>query len=163
MAPLLELRDLSVTYRTAAGEVPAVRGRQPHRRRGPDAGHRRRVRLRQVHASPRPSCGCCRASARVTGQVLFEGEDILTMRWGQLRAVRWAGASIVFQGAMHSLNPVRSIGAQIAEPILLHEPGVDQRRGEPPGDDPAGAGRPARPGGPRATRTSCPAARSSAS
>jgi peptide/nickel transport system ATP-binding protein len=48
------------------------------------------------------------------------------MKWGRLRAVRWAGASIVFQGAMHSLNPVRSIGKQIAEPILLHEPGVTQ-------------------------------------
>jgi peptide/nickel transport system ATP-binding protein len=56
--------------------------------------------------------------------VLFGGEDILTMRWGRLRAVRWAGASIVFQGAMHSLNPVQKIGKQIAEPILLHEPKV---------------------------------------
>jgi ABC-type dipeptide/oligopeptide/nickel transport system ATPase component len=35
--------------------------------------------------------------------------------------VRWAGASIVFQGDMHSLNPVQRIGKQIAEPILLHE------------------------------------------
>jgi peptide/nickel transport system ATP-binding protein len=42
------------------------------------------------------------------------------MRWGRVRAVRWAGASIVFQGAMHSLNPVHRVGDQIAEPILLH-------------------------------------------
>jgi len=35
--------------------------------------------------------------------------------------VRWAAASIVFQGALHSLNPVRTVGEQIAEPILLHE------------------------------------------
>lgn len=42
------------------------------------------------------------------------------MKWGRLRAVRWAGASIVFQGAMHSLNAVHRIGDQIAEPILLH-------------------------------------------
>src|SRR5437879_94271 len=45
------------------------------------------------------------------------------MGWGRLRAVRWAAASIVFQGAMHSLNPVRRVGAQILEPILLHEEG----------------------------------------
>jgi peptide/nickel transport system ATP-binding protein len=38
--------------------------------------------------------------------------------------MRWAGASMVFQGAMHSLNPVRRIGQQIAEPIELHEPSV---------------------------------------
>jgi len=48
------------------------------------------------------------------------------MRWGRLRAVRWAGASVVFQGAMHSLNPVQRIGRQIAEPILLHSPGTSQ-------------------------------------
>jgi peptide/nickel transport system ATP-binding protein len=63
-------------------------------------------------------------TATVSGQVMFEGEDVLTMSWGRLRAVRWAGASIVFQGAMHSLNPVQRIGKQIAEPILLHEQGV---------------------------------------
>jgi spermidine/putrescine transport system ATP-binding protein len=42
------------------------------------------------------------------------------MSWGRLRAVRWAAASIVFQGAMHALNPVRKVGEQIAEPILIH-------------------------------------------
>ena len=67
--------------------------------------------------------------------MLVRGEDALTMRWGDLRALRWAGASIVFQGALHSLNPVQRIGAQIAEPIELHEPGsptadVDRRIGE---------------------------------
>jgi len=60
-------------------------------------------------------------TATVTGQVLLDGEDVLTMSWGRLRAVRWAAASIVFQGALHSLNPVRTVGEQIAEPILLHE------------------------------------------
>jgi peptide/nickel transport system ATP-binding protein len=74
-------------------------------------------------------------SAKVTGQVLFEGADVLSMKWGALRAVRWAGASMVFQGALHSLNPVQRIGAQIAEPIRLHEPDltdktVDTRVGE---------------------------------
>jgi peptide/nickel transport system ATP-binding protein len=59
--------------------------------------------------------------ARVTGRVCFEGEDIFTMGWGRLRAVRWSAASIVFQGAMHSLNPVRQVGSQVIEPILLHE------------------------------------------
>jgi peptide/nickel transport system ATP-binding protein len=58
----------------------------------------------------------------VTGEILLGGQDVLTMSWGKLRAVRWAEASIVFQGAMHGLNPVRRIGDQIAEPILLHSP-----------------------------------------
>jgi peptide/nickel transport system ATP-binding protein len=39
----------------------------------------------------------------------------------RLRAVRWTGASIVFQGAMHALNPVRRVGDQIAEAITTHQ------------------------------------------
>jgi peptide/nickel transport system ATP-binding protein len=42
------------------------------------------------------------------------------MRLGRLRAIRWTEASIIFQGAMHALNPVQRIGEQIAEPIVLH-------------------------------------------
>ncbi|MFD9697840.1 ATP-binding cassette domain-containing protein [Lentzea sp. NPDC059081] len=59
-------------------------------------------------------------TARVDGEVLLDGEDVRAMSWGRLRAVRWASASIVFQGAMHSLNPVRRVGDQIAEPLRLH-------------------------------------------
>ena len=59
------------------------------------------------------------------------GHDVRTMRWGDLRALRWAGASIVFQGALHSLNPVHRVGRQIAEPIEVHEPGSRARRSRP--------------------------------
>jgi len=59
-------------------------------------------------------------SATVSGQVLLEGEDVVTMKPGRLRAVRWTSAAIVFQGALHSLNPVRRVGAQIAEAVRLH-------------------------------------------
>ena len=52
------------------------------------------------------------------------GNDVQTMGWGDLRALRWAGASIVFQGALHSLNPVHRVEKQIAEPIRVHEPGL---------------------------------------
>ena len=65
-------------------------------------------------------------SARVTGRVLFEGNDVQTMRWGDLRVVRWAGASMVFQGALHSLNPVQRIGKQLVEPILVHDKGATE-------------------------------------
>ncbi|MGY4720228.1 ABC transporter ATP-binding protein [Naumannella huperziae] len=59
-------------------------------------------------------------SAEVSGEILLDGEDVTSMRWGRLRAVRWTEAAIVFQGAMHSLNPVRRVGAQIAEALELH-------------------------------------------
>jgi peptide/nickel transport system ATP-binding protein len=63
-------------------------------------------------------------SASVTGRILFRGEDLTTVNWGRIRAVRWAGASVVFQGALSALNPVRTIGAQLAEPVSIHGSGL---------------------------------------
>jgi peptide/nickel transport system ATP-binding protein len=60
-------------------------------------------------------------SAQVSGHIRLDGEDVLAMSFGQLRAARWAKAAVVFQGAMHALNPVQRIETQLAEPILLHE------------------------------------------
>ena len=60
------------------------------------------------------------SNATVEGRVLFGDEDILTLGWGRLRAVRWTEAAIVFQGAMHSLNPVQRVRDQIIEAIALH-------------------------------------------
>jgi peptide/nickel transport system ATP-binding protein len=58
---------------------------------------------------------------KVTGQVMLNGEDVLLMKPGKLRAVRWTEASVIFQGAMHALNPVQRIGEQIAEAITVHD------------------------------------------
>jgi peptide/nickel transport system ATP-binding protein len=62
----------------------------------------------------------------ITGEVLLNGEDVLGMKPGRLRAVRWTGASIVFQGAMHALNPVQRVGDQIAEAIVIHGQGGEK-------------------------------------
>jgi peptide/nickel transport system ATP-binding protein len=62
-------------------------------------------------------------NARVTGKIMLGDEDVLALNWGELRAVRWGEASVVFQGAMHSLNPVHRVGKQITEALELHGKG----------------------------------------
>ncbi|WAL40242.1 ABC transporter ATP-binding protein [Brevibacterium sp. BRM-1] len=59
-------------------------------------------------------------SATVTGRVLLGGEDVADLSFGQMRALRWDAASIVFQGALHSLNPVRTVAWQIMEALSHH-------------------------------------------
>jgi peptide/nickel transport system ATP-binding protein len=123
MTSLLQFRDLHVVYRTASGPLPAVRGVDLEVAAGESVGVAGesgcgKSTLASTVLRLQPS------NAEVTGQVLVEGEDVLDMRWGDLRALRWAGASMVFQGAMHSLNPVRRVSVQIAEPIRLHDPSV---------------------------------------
>jgi peptide/nickel transport system ATP-binding protein len=117
--PVLSVRDLYVTYRTAAGPVPAVRGVSFDVAAGETLG-----------LAGESGCGKSSLTSallrllptgtQVGGQVLLVGEDVLAMRPGRLRAVRWAQASIVFQGAQHALNPVRRVGDQISEAIDLH-------------------------------------------
>ena len=46
----------------------------------------------------------------VSGEVLLDGKDVLKMKPGRLRAVRWTSLAIVFQGALHTLNPVQRVG-----------------------------------------------------
>ena len=124
---LLEVRNLEVTY---PGGAAAVRGVDLSLEAGQKLGiagesgcGKSTLALALLRLLP--------AGTRVGGEVLLDGEDVLTMRWGRVRAVRWAGASIVFQGAMHSLNAVHRVGDHIAEPILLHRratPAAARRR-----------------------------------
>ncbi|WP_428951939.1 ABC transporter ATP-binding protein [Streptomyces sp. cg35] len=114
---LLQVNDLTVTY---AGGAEAVRGVNLSVEAGQKLGiagesgcGKSTLALALLRLLP--------AGTKVSGEILLNGEDVLTMKWGRVRAVRWAGASVVFQGAMHSLNAVHRIGDQIAEPILLHK------------------------------------------
>ncbi|MER5342319.1 ABC transporter ATP-binding protein [Streptomyces mirabilis] len=114
---LLEVRNLEVTY---AGGAAAVRGVDLSL----DAGQKLGIAGESGCGKSTLALALLRllpTGTRTSGEILLDGEDVLTMKWGRVRAVRWAGASIVFQGAMHSLNAVHRIGDQIAEPILLHK------------------------------------------
>ncbi|MFD6825223.1 ABC transporter ATP-binding protein [Streptomyces sp. NPDC060085] len=124
---LLEVRNLAVTY---PGGAAAVRGVDLSL----DAGQKLGIAGESGCGKSTLALALLRllpAGTHTSGEILLGGEDVLTMKWGRVRAVRWAGASIVFQGAMHSLNPVHRVGDQIAEPILLHKkatPAVARRR-----------------------------------
>ncbi len=56
----------------------------------------------------------------VSGQVLFDGTDLLALSEREMRRYRWKEMAIVFQGAMNALNPVYTVRHQIGEAILLH-------------------------------------------
>ena len=59
------------------------------------------------------------------GRVLFQGRDLLTLPEREMRRVRGAGIALVFQEPMTALNPVFTVGDQIAEAMLVH--GVEKR------------------------------------
>ena len=117
--PLLSVRDLHVTYRSDAGPVPAVRGVSFDLAPGETLG-----------LAGESGCGKSTIAGallkvlppgtEVAGEVLLDGEDVLRMKPGRLRAVRWTEMSIVFQGALHALNPVQRVGNQIQEAIEIH-------------------------------------------
>lgn len=58
----------------------------------------------------------------VNGHVYFDGKDLTSISEEELNKIRWNEISIIFQGAMNALNPVRTVGDQIAEAIITHEP-----------------------------------------
>jgi peptide/nickel transport system ATP-binding protein len=57
----------------------------------------------------------------VEGQILFENKDLFQLSEAQMCTVRWRDISMVFQGAMNSLNPVRTVESQIDEALLKHK------------------------------------------
>ena len=60
-------------------------------------------------------------NASVAGQVLLDGENVLARGEESAAPHRWREIAMVFQGAMNAFNPVRTIGAQIVEPMELHD------------------------------------------
>jgi peptide/nickel transport system ATP-binding protein len=117
---LLEVRDLTVEYHTSAGIFRAVEDLSLHLEQGGSLGivgesgcGKTTAMLALMRLLPE-------AGRIVGGQVLFDGTDLLALSPTEMRQFRWEKISMVFQGAMNALNPVRTVGSQIEEALLLH-------------------------------------------
>jgi len=118
-APLLDVRDLRVAFRTPDGVLEAVSGLSFSVARGQvlgivgESGSGKSVATQTMVGLTR--------GARITGEALFEGQNLLAMSPDQLRAVRGRGIAMVFQNPLSSLHPLYRIGWQIVEMIQAHE------------------------------------------
>jgi len=119
--PLLQVRNLTTRFRTERGEVTAVDNVSFDVAAGDtlalvgESGSGKSVTaLSLLRLIPNPP-------GRIeSGQILFEGQDLLKLDEAQMRAVRGNRIAMVFQEPMTSLNPALTVGLQIAEPIVVH-------------------------------------------
>jgi peptide/nickel transport system ATP-binding protein len=116
---LLEVKDLHVSFRTDDGIVRAVRGVsfqvEPGQTLGivGESGSGKSVSTQTVMGLTR--------GARVKGQALFEGRDLLTMSKADMATIRGAKVGMIFQDPLSSLHPFYKVGWQIVEMIRLHD------------------------------------------
>jgi peptide/nickel transport system ATP-binding protein len=118
---LLEVKDLKTYFKTQEGTLKAVDGISFNLDKGQAMG-----------LAGESGCGKTTAALSIMkllpsngfiagGAINFMGQDMSKVTGDKLRAIRWRDISIIFQGAMNALNPVKRVGDQITEPILLHE------------------------------------------
>jgi oligopeptide transport system ATP-binding protein len=112
--PLLEVSGLQVRFRTSRGTVQAVRGVDFSLQPGEslailgESGSGKTVTGRGI-------LGLVDPPGRVLGSVRFRGQEIVGASEEQLREIRGPGLATVFQDSLDSLNPVFTVGSQIAE------------------------------------------------
>ena len=118
---LLEVRNLTVDFHTARGAVHAVRDVSWHLDRGEclailgESGSGK-----SVSASAVMNLIDCPPGEIVTGEILFEGRNLLTLSDEARRELNGKRIAMIFQDPMSHLNPVYSVGFQIAETMTAH-------------------------------------------
>jgi peptide/nickel transport system ATP-binding protein len=120
MAHLLEVKNLRTHFPTRAGLVRAVDGVNFYLDRGEllglvgESGCGKSITALSVMRLVAPP------GKIVSGEILFDGKDLLTLSDSQMRGMRGDDIAMIFQDPMTSLNPVFTVGEQIAEALRLH-------------------------------------------
>ena len=120
--PLLEVRDLRVSYHTYAGEVQAVRGLSFSMERGEtlavvgESGCGKSVSAKALMGL----INCPPGELKPGSQVLFEGKNVLDFTSAEWSAFRGRECAMIFQDALAALNPTVTVGRQIAENLTVH-------------------------------------------
>ena len=120
-SPLLEVRDLSVEYRTDMETVYAVNHVSFSLEKGKTLGlvgetgaGKTTTALALLRLLPE------RTGRVPNGEIIFEGRDLMGIKEGEMQLVRGGKISMIFQDPMTALNPVLTVGAQIREALELH-------------------------------------------
>ena len=119
--PLLEVKDLKVHFPTDDGLVKAVDGVTYSLAPGEtlgivgESGSGKSVSSLTVMGLITPK------QARISGEVFFQGQDLLKLPKDEMRTIRGAKISMIFQDPMTSLHPFYKVGYQISEAILEHQ------------------------------------------
>src|SRR4051794_23012989 len=119
---IIQVRNLSVDFRTDEGIVKAVKNISFDIPRGKTVGlvgesgsGKSVTSLAIMRLIPNPP-------GKVTsGEIIFNGKDLLKQTESQMREIRGADISMIFQEPMTSLNPVFTVGDQISETLMLHQ------------------------------------------
>ena len=117
---MLQISNLTVSFKTRQGLSPAVKGISLSVDRGEivgivgESGSGKSVTAQTILGLVN------RSRVEVGGQILFEGKDLLTMPREELRGLQGDEISMIFQEPMTSLNPVMTIGKQVEESLLIH-------------------------------------------
>ncbi len=118
--PILSVRDLTVSFGTRLGRARVVNGLSYDVEPGEtlaivgESGSGKSVSsLALLQLLPTPP-------ARVEGEARFHGDDLLAMEDNEIRSVRGNRIAMIFQDPMTSLNPVRTVGYQLIEPLKMH-------------------------------------------
>ncbi len=118
--PVLTIRDLAVRFGTKRGIAEVVNGISYDLHAGEtlaivgESGSGKSVGVLAIMGL------LAQPPAAVSGSVRYRGNELLTMTPKELRTIRGKGLAMIFQDPMTSLNPVRTVGYQITEPMTLH-------------------------------------------